>query len=122
MSEGREGRIEAQAREMFEDRVARIDGRTLARLNQARHAALAEARGRRSAPWRSWVPAGAVAAAAVLAVALWAGRVGSPDHPAAPASSDALELVLVQDDLEMMGEDPVFYDWAAVAADGETRS
>ena len=107
---------------MSDGREARIDGSTLARLNRARHAALAEASGRRRAPWRSWVPAGAVAAAAVLAVTLWAGRAGSPDHPAAPASGDALELVLVQDDLEMMGEDPVFYDWAAVAAGGETRS
>lgn len=114
--------FEARTRALFEESVDGLDGPTRSRLNQARQAALAELR--QPSPWRPgvWVPAGAMAAAALLAVALWVGRtdIGSGQSPqvaAAPAALDDLELVAGTDDLDMLAEEPEFYAWAAAASD-----
>ena len=55
---------------------------------------------------------------AVLAVALWIGRAPAPHTPAPAALPDALEFVAQADDVDLLGDDVEFYDWA-VASDGE---
>jgi hypothetical protein len=112
--------VETRARELFDASVERMDAATRSRLTQARHVALAElARPR----WlRSpWLPAGALAAAAVLAVAIWTGpRPGeeaAPTLAAAPAA-DEFEMLTLDEDLDMLGEDVEFYAWAASADAG----
>lgn len=116
---GKTSDIEARARELFDQSVERIDAPTQSRLTQARHAALAELE-RPAVHARRWLPAGALAAAAVLAVALWTGpgtRVG-PQPALATASAEDLELLAFGDDLNMLGEDAEFYAWAASTAAG----
>jgi len=65
--------FERNARAVLEESVARIDARTRSRLNQARQLAVDSAGPRRPRWWRTFalMPAGAVAAALVLAVLLW---------------------------------------------------
>jgi hypothetical protein len=117
MTDGDEhAQLERRARGLFDDSVARLDGSTLSRLNQARQTAVAAASRRRSLLFRGWAPAGALAAAAVLAVALWIGRTEAPRTPA--PLPDALEFVAQADDADLLGDDVEFYDWA-IASDGE---
>lgn len=110
--------FEARARGLFDDSVARLDGATLSRLTQARHAAVAAAGRHRDSVWRNWAPAGALAAAAVLAVALWIGRepVSPPAVPVPAAMPDAFEFVAQADDVALLGDDVEFYDWAVASA------
>ena len=101
-----------------------LDATTLSHLNRARQKALAEydrraERRSRLRVWQAGLGAAAVCATAVVAVALWVGRVPGPALPAAgtapvnstvePASD--LEVVLVDDDNLEMIEDLEFYDW-----------
>ena len=78
MSEQTEGSdpVVQRARDLFERSVDGLDGATRSRLTGARHAALAAAASRRSAWMRGFAPAGAVAAAAVLGIALVVYMVG----------------------------------------------
>jgi len=108
--------FEKRTQEVLEDSVARLDGHTRSRLTQARHAALAQLEQPARYRWRSYVPAGAAAAVAVLAVVMWSDPSTQP--PANPgedlellADSDAPDFVDDGDDLE-------FYEWAA----GEVES
>jgi hypothetical protein len=104
--------FEKQARELLEESTQRLDGRVRSRLTQARFAAVEEARrSRHSSTWRTWVPAGALAAAAVLAVVVWNGQ------PAPPASLgvqslDDLEIVAGGENFELL-ENLDFYEWVA---------
>lgn len=112
--------FERRSRAAFDASVAALDGATCSRLTRARHAALGQLR-RRSVPVRGWLPAGALAAAAVVAVTLWTGREAAPGPGAmaALATLDDLELLAAGEDFEMLGEDAAFYAWAAdVLADG----
>jgi hypothetical protein len=111
--------FEKRAREVLEESTAKLDGRTLSRLTQARHAALAGLEKPARQWWRSWMPAGAVAAAAVLAVMLWTGPGRDPAAQLAGvngggsafedidllADGDAPDFVSEADELE-------FYEWA----------
>jgi anti-sigma-K factor RskA len=114
--------FEKRTRALLQESVSRIDGRIRSRLNQARHAALAEVeRPRRASFWRSFglAPAAGVVAAVALAVVLWAPRPGQ--MPAAEGASSAVEdLDLVADgetfDLIQQG-DGGFYEWAVAQAD-----
>lgn len=114
-------RFEARARAVFDDGVGRIDGAMRSRLTQARFAAVAQLD--RPARWRGgWAPAAAVAAAAVLAVALWLQPGAPGEAPTAPslaaALADDFDLLAVDEDLDLLGEDPEFYAWAAQAEAG----
>jgi len=62
--------LERRAREAFEASVEGLDARTRSRLNQARQAATAELGRSRRSRWVVWAPAGALAAAALVAVLL----------------------------------------------------
>lgn len=111
-------RFESRVRAVFDEGVERIDGSMRSRLTQARFAAVAELG--KPALWRSgWVPAGAVTAVAVLALGLWLqpGGVGEtpPATPMAAALTDDFELLVVGEDLDLLGEDLEFYAWAAQA-------
>lgn len=106
--------LETRARELFDESVENIDAATRSRLTQARHVALAEL-GRHRFRAGSWLPAGALAAAAVLAVVFWAGpETGYRPLPVfATAPAEDLDLLAVGDDLDMLGEDAEFYAWVA---------
>jgi hypothetical protein len=110
--------IETRSRRLFDESVERVDGATRSRLTQARHAALAELdRPRFRAA--DWLPAGAIAAAATVAVMVWMqpgpARVAAP--AAAVTQAEDFELLTLGDDLDLLGEDVEFYAWA-VAEDG----
>ena len=110
--------FEKRTQEVLEESAARLDGRTRSRLTQARHAALAQLEQPARHWWRSYVPAGAAAAVAVLAVVMWSGprarsrrrQARSKTWSCSP-TSDAPDFVDDGDDLE-------FYEWAA----GEVES
>jgi ferric-dicitrate binding protein FerR (iron transport regulator) len=118
--------FERRAREVFDASVEGLDARTRSRLNQARHAATAEIERSRRSPWRSWAPAGALAAAALMAVMLWRAPV-TPDATTqqartAPAAvqdenGDATEVLAAGDDLDLVSEDLEFYEFVAYATD-----
>ena len=110
--------FEKRTQEVLEESVGRLDGRTRSRLTQARHAALAQLEQPARHWWRSYVPAGAAAAVAVLAVVMWSGP-GFDKQPVAGAVDD-MELLADADAPDFVddGEDLEFYEWAA----GEVES
>lgn len=108
--------FEERAREVLQESTAKLDGRTLSRLTQARHAALRPEPAQRW--WRGWVPAGAAAAAGVLAVMVWTGPVNDPSatlNASANGGSALEDIDLLADAPDFVGEadDVEFYEWAA---------
>lgn len=103
--------FEKRAREVLDDSAGRLDGRTRSRLTQARHAALAQLEQPARHWWRSYVPAGAAAAVAVLAVVMW--TPGTDRQQASPV--DDIELLADSDAPDFVddAEDLEFYEWAA---------
>ena len=107
--------FEKRTRALLEESSGRLDGRTLSRLTQARHAALDQQRKPARAPWWRWsVPAGA-AAAAVLAVVIWVGHPPAVEGPVSLKSVDDFELLTDADAPDFVddGEDVEFYEWAS---------
>ena len=108
--------FEKRTREVLEESTSRLDGRTLSRLTRARHAALERAQRPARHWWRTYVPAGAAAAVAVLAVVMWVGRPGVEWRPWNNGSPlEDLEFLTDADAAEFVadGEDLEFYEWAA---------
>jgi hypothetical protein len=108
--------FENRTRGLLDESAARLDGRTLSRLTQARHAALERLERPSRFGWRMLVPAGAAAAVAVLAVMMW-----QPDTQPIPGTAQAVSPV---EDLELLTDaeapdfaeenaDLDFYEWAA---------
>jgi hypothetical protein len=96
--------LEDKSRELLLQSADRLDGRTRSRLTQARHAALAVAQQRRMAlPWL--LPAGATAAAAIVAVLVARGP-----EPEQQTAVDELDIVTAEDSLEFY-RDVEFYAW-----------
>src|SRR3569832_985751 len=81
--------FEKRTQQLLDESVSRVDGRTQSRLTQARHAALARLDKPARQWWRSYVPAGAAAAAAVLAVMFYAG----PRNVPVPVVADDTEIL-----------------------------
>lgn len=115
--------FEEQARAVLTESVTRIDSRVRSRLNQARQAAIAEVARPRRRPRLFFMPAaGAVAAAALVAMVLWQH---GPKVPAALPVTDGgqvqaedLDLIADSDGLDMLQDsDGAFYEWAAAQAD-----
>jgi len=104
--------FEKRTRELLEESTARLDGRTQSRLTQARHAALEQSQRPARARWSLFLPAGAAAAAAVLAVVMWVGR---PIAVTEPAAVDDIDILADADAPEFLdgGEDLEFYEWAS---------
>jgi hypothetical protein len=118
--------FERRTRETLEASVTRLDGRIRSRLTQARHAALDEARRRRGFGgrdgWRSWMPAGALAAAVLVAMLLWTGRSGTSLAPNGElaASFEDIELLADGEAFELAeGQDFEFYEWAVAVESGD---
>jgi anti-sigma-K factor RskA len=115
--------FEKRTRALLEQSVSRIDGRIRSRLNQARHAALAELERPSYRPfWRSFTfaPAAGVVAAVVLAVVLWAPRPGQilPGAQGAAGAVEDLDLVADGETFDLIEqEDGGFYEWAVAQAD-----
>ena len=103
--------FEKRTREVLEESTSRLDGRTLSRLTQARHAALDQLQRPVRQRWWSFAPAGAAAAVAVIAIVMWSGRTEVEKESVVEdlellADADAAEFVADEEDLE-------FYEWAA---------
>lgn len=116
MSQEDSSEFERRTREVLDESAARLDGRTLSRLTQARHAAL-EKHGRPARQvWRKVMPLGA-AAAGVMAVVMITGRPGGGGAGAVRSDSPIDDLELLSDadapDFVYDGEDLEFYEWAA---------
>jgi len=127
--------FERQLRELLEEGVRRVGGHARSRLNQARHAALAETArpGRqwrlpfRSAAWAGrrllWMPAaGAVAAAVLVAFVLWPHppQASFPAVEASHATVTDLDLLADHDGMELVqGGDGQFYEWAMAQAESD---
>jgi anti-sigma-K factor RskA len=118
--------FEQHTHRVLEDSVTRVDARVRSRLNQARHAALAEIAGRRRSFWRSplIMPAsGAVAAAALVAIVL-TSHFG---HELAGEQSayEDIELLADNEGLDLIEgwDEGSFYEWAAAQSeDGDGTS
>ena len=109
-----EKQLAEQAKALFDDSVEQLDAATLSRLNQGRQQALQEIRDTGSGgEWARWVPAGGVAAAAVVAVVVWQGVPVEHSAPAAGTATD-FEIMLSEDSLDML-EDLEFYSWIDAA-------
>ena len=107
--------LAAQAKALFDDSVERLDAKTLSRLNQGRQQALEEIRETRNGGgWVRWVPAGGLAAAAVVAVVFWQGATVERGTPPAGTATD-FEIILGEDSLDML-EDLEFYSWMDMAS------
>ena len=112
--------FEQRARALLEESVTRVNGHVRSRLNQARHAAVAEAsRGRRSFFWSRFalMPAtGAVAAAVLVAFVLWphSHQSESPVIEGGHPSIEDIDLLADSDALDLVseGSDGAFYEWA----------
>src|SRR6185503_13309800 len=93
--------------EVLEESVARLDGRTRSRLTQARHAALAGLDKPARQWWRSYVPAGAAAAAAVLAVVLYVqpGSIVQSRLASNPSPVEDVDTILADADAPDFTED-----------------
>jgi len=113
--------FEKRTQEVLGESASRLDGRTRSRLTQARHAALSQLERPARHWWRSYVPAGAAAAAAVLAVMMWPAAITGPT-PSVPVAGPEEDIELLADaeaqDFVDDGEDLEFYEWAA----GEVES
>ena len=102
--------FEKRTREVLEESTGRLDGRTLSRLTQARHAALGQLQQPVRRRWSLFVPAGAAAAAAVLAVVMWSGG----QKIAEPSPVDDMDMLADSDAPDFAdAEEPEFYEWAA---------
>ena len=124
MSEPVKNSLEERSRALFHDSVENLDMRVRSRLTQARHAALEATSTRRRVRAVWWAPAAGVTAAAVIGVALF---VGAPGHHSQVPSTDGqsiedLELLATDnggETMEMLQDDPDFYDFADKAAETE---
>jgi hypothetical protein len=123
--------FERQLHVLLEESVQRVGGRARSRLNQARHAALAEAARHsrwhlpvRAAAWLRlrpvWMPAtGAVAAAVLVAFVLWPhAPPGYPGAEANPTTVEDLDLLADHEGMDLMQSgDGQFYEWAMAQGD-----
>lgn len=105
--------FEKRTQEILEEGTARLDGRTRSRLTQARHAALAQLE-RPARRWGgAWMPAGAGAAVAMLAVVLWVGKPQAPEVVADNGAVDDMVMLAEAPDFLDDTDDFEFYEWAA---------
>jgi ferric-dicitrate binding protein FerR (iron transport regulator) len=122
------GEFEQHARALLEDSVLRIDGRVRSRLNQARHAAVAEI-SRRPSFWRrfSLMPAAsAVAAALLVAFVLWPhSHQGDLITEGGHERVEDLDLLADGDALDLVSDEAdggAFYEWAVDQSDSSETS
>ena len=119
-ADDRDNPFEQNAQALLGESVTRASGHVRSRLNQARHAALAEIETARPRSfWRMPAvigPAGGVAAAAVVAVLLMyrGGEHGLAASVGGQAGYEDIELLSDRDGLDLLENyDGSFYEWAA---------
>jgi anti-sigma-K factor RskA len=104
---------------VFDASVESLDAETRARLSRARFEAVEAANGARSTSWRTWVPAVAIAATVIVAIAIWRTpeRTESPVAVAASADTalDAVDMLADGEALDLVENDLAFYEWLDVA-------
>jgi hypothetical protein len=102
-----------RAKQVFDASVANLDVATRGKLARARARALEVSARPSIVPHlygaRPWIAAGALAAAALVAVLVWQG-LGAPEARVEMAALDDLELLLAEDEFEML-EELEFYAW-----------
>jgi hypothetical protein len=104
--------LERRAKQAFDESVASLDGATRSQLTQARHRALAELGDERATGWRwTLLPAGTVAATALVAWLFVGQEPPAADSGVRAASLGDLEILLGEEDLEMLDEELEFYSW-----------
>lgn len=104
--------FETSMKETFDESVEALDGATLSRLNQGRHAALAQL-GRPRHQWSRWMPATGAVAAILVAVVVLQTPTAIDDVAAVPTVTD-MEILLGEDSIEML-EELEFYSWIDLA-------
>lgn len=111
---------ESRARELFDASVESLDADARARLARARYAAVEAADSSRRASWRTWVPATALGAAAVVAVLVWRADLPGPAAASRPSADvdtlESVEMLADGEDLDLVQNDLAFYEW--LEADG----
>jgi hypothetical protein len=105
--------IERRAQAVFAASVDALDAQTRSQLNRARQAAVAELERRERSPWRTWLPAGALAATAAVALVLWQRPADLTGSGEVDATAEIAELPASDEDLDLVSEDPEFYAWSA---------
>ena len=108
--------IERRAQAAFAASVDSLDAQTRSQLNRARQAAVAELERRERSPWRTWLPAGALAATAAVALVLWQRPADVTGPGDVDATAEIAELPASDEDLDLVSEDPEFYAWSAQEA------
>jgi len=105
--------FERSAKQAFDASVRGVDAATRSRLVAARERALENAGGARSRLGWSWslAPSGALAAAAIVAVLLFAPHPRPVEVGLQQLPSGDIELLLGQEDLAMLDDDIDFYSW-----------
>jgi hypothetical protein len=124
------GEFERHVRSVLEDSVSRIDGRIRSRLNQARHAAIAEASRRRPVFRNRFMlmpAAGAVTAAVLVAFVLWphSPQAQLPVGEGAHSTVEDMDLLADGDGLDLVSDETdggAFYEWAVEQTDGGETS
>lgn len=110
--DARETELARRASEHFERACAELDADTRSALRRRRAAAMDSARRRPYRLLRPLAPAGALAAAVALAVALWVRPVPPrPEEPATAAISAEEAAATVVQAAQTLDEDPEFYLW-----------
>jgi hypothetical protein len=102
--------LETRSKALFDASVSDLDARTRSRLRQARHAAVAQARGR---SWRVWaLPVLASAALASLVVVVLLPVLQSRQQPLTEsfAAAEDMTLLMNEESLDLL-EDMEFYAW-----------
>jgi hypothetical protein len=104
--------FERRAKRVFDKSVAALDAATRSKLTQARYRALEEQGSARDRSWRSsLIPAGTVAATALVAfLVMWQPQTVVTDSLQAESLGD-IEILLGEEDLEMLDEELEFYGW-----------
>ena len=86
-----------KAQQLFDESVNGLDGATRSRLNRGRQAALSEVSGGARC-FNQWIPAGGVAAAAIVLMVVWNGNQ-QLDIPQVPEVATDMEILLNEDSL-----------------------
>jgi hypothetical protein len=117
--------LEQRARALLVGSADNLPGAVRSRLTQARHAALASRHARVRYRLQRWLPAGAVAAAALALVVVFVPHgPRAPGNAAVPLitnSSGVDEIELLSSSVPLNADQDVdydFYEWAVDAANG----
>ncbi len=105
--------FERRSREALTQSAEGLSAEMRSRLTQARFKAVEEARKPTAPLWiRALVPAGGLAAAAVVALLAWNGATGNGGRlPSDSGRGDALEVIAMADDYDLLENDVEFYQW-----------